>query len=310
MNDARHPIGDLARRTGLTVKAIRYYADRGLVPPAGRTASGRRVFDARAVARLDLLVTLRDLGLDLATIRRVLDRQTPLSEVAAAHADALDVQIRVLRRRRAVLAALSRRPRTDEEMTDVHRLARMSADERRHLIDEYLTAVFGDRTADPAADGIARSLTPELPDDPDTRQLEAWVEWAGLSREPGFRDAMRTMAAGLAADRPAGAPVRPDAVALACAAAAPAVTAGVAPESPHADAAVAALTARYARDCGRPDGPALRRRLLDRLTTANDPRRERHLHLLSVVNGWPDTPGLRPLLDWSVRALRARPAGG
>jgi hypothetical protein len=54
---------------------------------------------------------------------------------------------------------------------------------------------------------------------------------------------------------------------------------------------------------------ALRHRLLARLTTAADPRRERRLDLLSVINGWPATPSLAPVLDWSVRALRAGVAG-
>ena len=39
----RLTIGQLARRTGLSVKTIRWYSDQGLVPPAGRTASGYRL---------------------------------------------------------------------------------------------------------------------------------------------------------------------------------------------------------------------------------------------------------------------------
>jgi hypothetical protein len=42
--DLRLTIGQLARRTGLSVKTIRWYSDQGLVPPAGRTASGYRLF--------------------------------------------------------------------------------------------------------------------------------------------------------------------------------------------------------------------------------------------------------------------------
>jgi DNA-binding transcriptional MerR regulator len=90
-------IGELARRTGLTVKTVRFYADRGIVPPAGRTPAGYRRYHPSAAARLELVRTLRELGLDLATIRRVVDRETTLAEVAAAHADALDAQIRTLR---------------------------------------------------------------------------------------------------------------------------------------------------------------------------------------------------------------------
>jgi DNA-binding transcriptional MerR regulator len=62
---ALYSIGDLARRTGLTVKAIRFYSDCGIVPPTDRSAAGYRLYAIDTVARLDLVRTLRELGLDL-----------------------------------------------------------------------------------------------------------------------------------------------------------------------------------------------------------------------------------------------------
>ena len=59
-------IGELARRAGLPVRTIRFWSDTGVLPPAARSASGRRLYDAACVARLELVVTLRDLGLGLA----------------------------------------------------------------------------------------------------------------------------------------------------------------------------------------------------------------------------------------------------
>src|SRR5437588_11229350 len=89
-------IGELARLTGLPVKTVRYYSDIGLAPAAERSPAGYRRYDQAALARVELVRTLRDLGLDLATIRGVLERQTGLPEVAAAHADAIDLHIRRL----------------------------------------------------------------------------------------------------------------------------------------------------------------------------------------------------------------------
>ncbi len=104
-----YPIGEVARRTGVTVKTIRFYSDCGIVEPAGRSTAGYRLYGLDAVARLDFVRTLRDLGLDLPTIRKVVDRKVSLPEVAAAHAESLDVQIRILRLRRAVLSAAATR---------------------------------------------------------------------------------------------------------------------------------------------------------------------------------------------------------
>lgn len=102
-----YSIGDLSRRTGLTVKAIRFYSDQGIVPPTDRSPARYRLYGLDALARLSLVRTLRELGLDLASVRKVLEREASITEVAEAHADALDVQIRTLRLRRAVCRTAS-----------------------------------------------------------------------------------------------------------------------------------------------------------------------------------------------------------
>lgn len=301
----RYSIGDLARRTGLPVKTIRFWSDRGIVPPTDRGPAGHRRYDAAAVARLDLVRTLRELGVDLPTVRRVVTREVTLAEVASAHADALTAQIRLLRSHRAVLTVIARRGATPSEADLLHRLAGLAERERRRLVDEFLDAAFGGLT-DPGFAGIRRSLTPELPDDPDDAQIEAWVELAELAQDPEFRAGLRRLAEQHAADRAGAEGVRRDVVAVVREEVAPALAAGVDPASPGADPVLARAADRYARLCGRPDDADLRRRMLDRLRTARDPRRERYLELLSVVNCWPPPESLAPVLDWSIRALRAR----
>ncbi|TXS46962.1 MerR family transcriptional regulator [Streptomyces sp. t39] len=306
--DTLYPIGELARRTGLTVKTIRFYSDRGIVAPTDRSPAGYRLYDIDAVARLDLVRTLRELGLDLATIRKVVDRELSLPEVAAAHAEALAVQIGVLRLRRAVLTAVAERGSTPEETELMHRLAQLSGDERRRLIGDFLDAVFGGLDAAPAFAGVMRSMTPELPDDPEAEQVQAWVELADMSLDPDFRTMVRRMVEDQAAEQTRTGTTGPrrDIAAVVRDQAGPALTAGIDPASPRADPIVAAFTAHYAHLLGRPDGVELRRRLATRLESVNDPRRERYLQLLAVVNGWPAPESLAPVLDWSVRALHVR----
>ncbi|MEU8244632.1 MerR family transcriptional regulator [Nonomuraea sp. NPDC048916] len=303
-----YSIGDLARRTGLTVKTIRFYSDRGIVPPADRSPAGHRLYGIDAVARLDLVRTLRDLGLDLPTIRKVLDQEISLTEVAAAHAEALAVQIRMLRLRRAVLTTVARRGSTPEEMDLMHKLAKLSEDARRRLIGDFLDTAFGDLGDNPEFVGVMRSMTPELPDNPEAEQVEAWVELAELSQDPDFRAGVRRMAEHHAAERALGdtAALRRDSVAMVRDQVGPALTAGVDPASAEADPVVAAVTAQYAHVYACPDDAGLRRRLLARLESANDPRRERYLQLLAVINGWSAPENLTPVLDWFIQALRVR----
>ncbi|WP_405661803.1 MULTISPECIES: MerR family transcriptional regulator [unclassified Streptomyces] len=305
--DTLYSIGELARRTGLTVKTIRFYSDRGIAAPTDRSPAGYRLYNIDAVARLNLVRTLRELGLDLPTIRKVVDREFSLPEVAAAHAEALTVQIRVLHLRRAVLTAVAERGSTPEETELMHRLAQLSQDERRRLIGDFLDAVFGSLDA-PAFAGVMRSMTPELPDNSEAEQVQAWVELAEISLDPDFRAVVRRMAEDLAAEQARSDMMGPrrDIAAAVRDQVGPALTAGIDPASPQADPIVAALTAHYAHLLGHPDDVELRRRLSTRLENVNDPRRERYLQLLAVVNGWPAPESLAPVFDWSVEALRVR----
>jgi DNA-binding transcriptional MerR regulator len=269
-----HSIGELARRTGLSVKAIRFYSDRGIVPPVDRSPAGHRRYGPEAVARLDLVRTLRDLGLDLATIRRVLDRDASLAEVAAAHAEALAARIRLLSLHRAVLLAVAERGRLPEGMDLVHA--------HRRLIDDFLRTVLDDP-------GIRRSMTPELPPDPTAEQLDAWSELVELVQDGDFRDHLRRLA-----DRQEPrVPPRRDLIALVRDEAGLAAATGLAPESAEAGRIVAAVTASAGTD------------LVARLAEANDPRRDRYLRLLAVINGWAAPEDVAPAVDWFLRALRA-----
>ncbi|MGC4870308.1 MerR family transcriptional regulator [Micromonospora sp. DT53] len=302
--ETRHTIGELARRTGLSVKTIRYYADSGVVPPTDRSPAGYRRYGPAAVARLELVRTLRDLGVDLATIRRVVNHEVPLHEVAAAHAEALAVQIRVLRLRQAVLTVAARRGSGPAEVDELHRLAQLTTRERGQLVADFLDTVFASLGDQPAYPGVLVSMTPELPDDPTTEQVEAWLELAELCRDPEFRARMRQLVRQHAADHDVPGLPRPDAVAVVRDAVAGAL--GLDPTSPDADPVVAAVTGRYASLHGHPDDADLRQRLLDRLVLANDPRRDRYLDLLSVINGWSTGDATVPAVDWFIRALRAR----
>ncbi|MFF6995460.1 MerR family transcriptional regulator [Streptomyces sp. NPDC008313] len=302
-----YSIGELSRRTGLTVKTIRFYSDRGIVAPTDRSPAGYRLYTIDAVARLDLVRTLRSLGLDLPTIHKVVDRELSLPGVAATHAEALAVQIRVLRLRHAVLTAVAERGLTAEETDLMHRLAQLSEDERRHLIGGFLDAAFSGLGAASAFAGIRRSMTPEAPDNADAEQIRAWVEWAELALDPDFRAGLRRMAEDLAAEQAqAGTGLRRDLGAVVHDQAGPAVRAGIDPASDQADPIVAALTAHHAQALGRPADAELRRLLLARLERVSDPRRDRHLQLLAVINGWPAPQSLAPALNWSVQAVRVR----
>ncbi len=67
-------VGDLARRTGLTVRALHHYDDIGLLKPSLRTESGHRLYTSGDVARLQQILSLRQIGFSLDEIQGCLDQ--------------------------------------------------------------------------------------------------------------------------------------------------------------------------------------------------------------------------------------------
>ena len=296
-------IGQLAERTGLSVKTIRFWSDAGLVPPTGRTRAGYRLYDLDALARLELVSALRQLGVDLAGIRRVLDRQVGLPELAGLHARALDAQIRVLRLRRAVLLAVAKRGSTPEELMTVHELARLSAEERQRILDDFWDEVFAGLDVDPDFAARMRSARPELPDEPSPEQVEAWVELARLVEDPGFRARVRAMSEGQAGAPPVPGEARRQAQ-LVADKAGEALRAGIDPAAPEAGPVADELAAAVLGPARAAD-PAARRELADRWTQYTDGRVERYWQLLAVLNGWGTFPSTTAAHEWAAAALRA-----
>ena len=103
-------IGAVAERTGLAVSAVRFYADRGLVP-SERASSGHRRFPRSVIRRLSFIRTCQRLGYSLDEIRRHLDRlpghRTPTeadwADLAAGFANDIDRRIEELTRLRDTL---------------------------------------------------------------------------------------------------------------------------------------------------------------------------------------------------------------
>ena len=101
-------VGELAKRTGLTVRTLHHYDEIGLLAPSHRTAAGHRLYSEGDVARLQQVVSLRSLGLSLEDVRNVLNqrRLTPL-QVVQLHAGRLRDQVKTQQRLLERLDALA-----------------------------------------------------------------------------------------------------------------------------------------------------------------------------------------------------------
>jgi DNA-binding transcriptional MerR regulator len=74
-------VGELAKRTGKTVRAVHLYEELGLLAPAVRSKGGFRLYHGRAVTRIEWISKLQDLGFSLTEIKAFL-RDWEQSETA------------------------------------------------------------------------------------------------------------------------------------------------------------------------------------------------------------------------------------
>jgi DNA-binding transcriptional MerR regulator len=91
-------VGELARRTGLTVRTLHHYDEIGLLRPSLHTEAGHRLYTADDIARLQQVISLRQLGFSLEEVRGCLDRPdfSPLA-VIGLHLARLREQIELQR---------------------------------------------------------------------------------------------------------------------------------------------------------------------------------------------------------------------
>lgn len=68
-------IGDLASRSGVSIRTLHHYDEIGLLSPPQRTPSGHRVYGREEVVRLQQILSLRQMGFPLDQIRDLLDRR-------------------------------------------------------------------------------------------------------------------------------------------------------------------------------------------------------------------------------------------
>ncbi|WP_430781405.1 MerR family transcriptional regulator [Actinoplanes sp. G11-F43] len=186
-----YSIGAVARRTGLSVSAVRYYADAGIVEATGSTAGGNRLYDVRAIARLELVRTLRELDAGLDEIRRVLAGEATLGELAETHLALVEQQEGRLRARRAVLRTMVRQQSTAEQVTLMHRLVGLSDEERDRIMEDFWAEVGAGIVVPDKLIDWWRQSRPQLPEQPSVGQLEAWIELADLVGDRAVRLAVR-----------------------------------------------------------------------------------------------------------------------
>ena len=85
-NEAILQIGEVAERTGVTQRTLRFYEEKGLLRPPGRMEGGFRLYSEDDVKRVQRIRRLQDLlGTSLADIKEMVDAEEVLRELRAQY---------------------------------------------------------------------------------------------------------------------------------------------------------------------------------------------------------------------------------
>jgi DNA-binding transcriptional MerR regulator len=102
--------GDMARRTGNTLRTVRFYEEEGLLTPTARSQGGHRLFDENQLHKLQLISDLRNIGLALPVIKevfRIKQECHSASEASAQVKEFLGAQIAKMQERIRLLQRVS-----------------------------------------------------------------------------------------------------------------------------------------------------------------------------------------------------------
>ena len=95
-------IEQVAARTGLTKRTLRYYEEVGLLPPTNRTEGNYRRYSEEDIQRLERIKKLRDLlGFSLADIRELLDAEDERGQIKIAYQHETEARAKIAQLDRA-----------------------------------------------------------------------------------------------------------------------------------------------------------------------------------------------------------------
>ncbi|MEC4015375.1 helix-turn-helix domain-containing protein [Streptomyces sp. H27-D2] len=294
-------IGELAEQAGVTVKTVRFYSDRGLLPEAARSAGGHRRYGPEALDRLRLIRSLRTLELPVSEVGRVLDREDALEDVIAAQLRELGSRRAALHWREAALRLL--RDCTPEERPDRLRLiGAVSAPPNTAALARFWRRVLPVGLPARLVSVIIEAAVPQPPADPTPGQVLVFARLHALASDARIvidlcQPAFRLSDGGC---RPA---VLYDGLGEACAL----VSADLrAQRPPHEGEALDCFVSAHARSRGMRDTPAFRQQLSGLLTRMANPPIDRYWQLAAELSGprsGPPEPTLGAADDWLRAAL-------
>ncbi|WP_280232842.1 MerR family transcriptional regulator [Nocardia cyriacigeorgica] len=294
-------IGELPRRTGVTVRTIRFYCDEGVLP-SRRTSGGHRVFEPAVVDRLLEIRRFRALGLGLAAIAEILAGALAVEDALAEQRAGVRAELDALSWRHACLLAIEQAPPAERAariaaLADVQDRAAA-----RGTMIEFWRRVLAAMPA-PLFDDFIEMEVPRVPTHPTPDQVLTFAELVRLVGTPELGRVVADQLWRSRADQIRDKRALILGVAEAHAAVAERVLAA---DRPTVGAELDRFVTAHAEVRGRTDTPAFRRELIGNIPDLH-PVSTRYWTLTADILGTTVTTGTTQ--RWLHAALNASVAG-
>lgn len=142
MNEV-YSIGKLAKISNITVRTLRYYDEIGLLNPSNKTAGGHRYYTDQDITKLQQIITLKELGLQLETIQEFIkNKEMELRELLQLRLKMIRVEReKIDQMERTILSLLDlaylEKNTNWEDLIEVFHSYKMTNGDIKRLRDEY-----------------------------------------------------------------------------------------------------------------------------------------------------------------------------
>ena len=196
---ATYATGELARLSGVSVRTLQYYDRIGLLKPESYSGAGYRRYDEAAALRLQQILFYRELGLELAGIRRIME-QPDFDMLAAlqSHRELLEKKAERLGELLATVDKTIRKLKgekdmdikeyykgfSDEEIDSMRKEAREKYGEKAVADSEAKVMAMGKQKMDAVQaefDAIYRKIASDMDKGPESPEVQAGIaRWREL----------------------------------------------------------------------------------------------------------------------------------
>ncbi|MFE6738760.1 MerR family transcriptional regulator [Streptomyces tubercidicus] len=303
--DGMWSIGELAEQAGVTVKTVRFYSDRGLLPEATRSAGGHRRYGPEALDRLRLIRSLRTLDLPLPQVGRIVAQEDGpgaadvLEGAVAGQLRELGTQLSALRWREAALHLL--RDCAPEERADRLRLiGAVDIPPSTDALARFWRHVLPARLPARLLSTLLEAAVPQLPADPTPSQVLTFARLHAVATDRRVADISIRRLASRTPDETCRPAVLYEGLVEACALASADVRDR---RPPHPGEALDCFVTAHAGLRNTRDTPAFRRQLSVQLGRIAHPLIDRYWHLVGELPSASRQPTIGAMDDWLRAAL-------